>query len=96
MGSKPRRKKVIIDGKAVEVTEKRAAKIESVFALARSCKPQIKKIDDCHNCVYYRQSCNGRKMYKEKISARGFVRCANQKTTMTEAEIEAAIAAGNT
>lgn len=51
------------------------------------------KQDDCLDCVSYREKCNGTNFFKERISGRGVVRCANQVKSMTPDEVEAFIAA---
>lgn len=51
-------------------------------------KTNRQKIDDCYNCIYYREKCDGNNMYKPETSAWGVVRCKTQKENMTAKEID--------
>jgi len=51
-------------------------------------KHRRNKLDDCLNCIYFREKCNGSNMYEPKLSARGVLRCETQKENMTAEEID--------
>lgn len=51
-------------------------------------KPLRQKINDCYDCIYYQDKCDGNNMYEPETSARGVVRCKTQKENMTAEEID--------
>ena len=53
-----------------------------------STKRPRTKLDDCTDCILYKEQCNGVNLYDEKISERGARRCLNRKSDMTPDEID--------